>query len=69
MDAEIIILPCHTGQPVPFKPVPLASSLESSAEKVPALCYDEEQFIVWILERLPANPPNNDKIVELNERG
>ena len=69
MDPEIIILPCHTGQPVPFDRIPLASPLETILGNVPALRYDEEQFVTWILERLPANPPNYEKIVHLNEQG
>jgi hypothetical protein len=36
---------------------------------VSALCYDETQFISWILGRIPANPPNYEKIVQLNEQG
>ena len=69
LDPGIVILPCHTGQPVPFDHAPLASPLETIVGKVPALRYDEEQFVTWILERLPANPPNYEKIVQLNEQG
>jgi glyoxylase-like metal-dependent hydrolase (beta-lactamase superfamily II)/rhodanese-related sulfurtransferase len=69
MDPETIILPCHTSQPVPFDHVPLVSSLATVVGKVPALRYDEEQFVTWILERLPTNPPNYEKIVQLNEQG
>jgi glyoxylase-like metal-dependent hydrolase (beta-lactamase superfamily II) len=69
MNPAIIILPCHTSQPVAFDHIPLASPLETVVGKVPALRYDEEKFITWILERLPANPSNYEKIVQLNEQG
>jgi hypothetical protein len=66
---ELIILPCHTSQPVPFDQVPLMSPLKTVADKVEALRYDEDQFVSWILDRIPANPPNYEKIVQLNEQG
>lgn len=69
MEPEIIILPCHTGQPVPFDHIPLASPLRTVLRNVPALGYDEEQFTTWILARIPANPQNYEKIVQLNEGG
>lgn len=69
MSPELIILPCHTGHPVPFDQVPLMSPLETVADKVEALRYDEDQFVSWILDRIPANPPNYEKIVQLNEQG
>lgn len=69
MHPDLTILPCHTSQPVPFDQVPLASPLETVLGKVPALRYDEEEFVGWILERIPANPPNYEKIVQLNEEG
>jgi glyoxylase-like metal-dependent hydrolase (beta-lactamase superfamily II) len=69
MDPEIIILPCHSSQPVPFDHIPLASPLGAVLKNVPALGYDEEQFSSWILARIPANPQNYEKIVQLNEGG
>jgi glyoxylase-like metal-dependent hydrolase (beta-lactamase superfamily II) len=69
LDTEIIILPCHTGQPVAFDQIPVVSSLETIVEKVEALHYEEGQFVSWVLDRIPPNPPNYETIVQLNERG
>jgi glyoxylase-like metal-dependent hydrolase (beta-lactamase superfamily II)/rhodanese-related sulfurtransferase len=69
LDAGITILPCHTGQPVPFDKLPVAGRLGAIIEKVEALSFDEEQFVSWILERIPSDPPNYETIVRLNEMG
>ena len=69
LDAGITVLPCHTGQPVPFDQVPIAGQLGAVVEKVEALGFDEDRFVTWILERIPSDPPNYETIVRLNEMG
>lgn len=69
MDSELVILPCHTGRPVPFDNQPIAAPLESVVIQVEALRLAEDAFVAWILERIPPNPPNYATIVQLNERG
>ena len=69
LDAVLIVLPCHTAQPVPFDQVPVAGQLGDVVGKIEALGYDEQRFLSWIMERIPTNPPNYETIVRLNEMG
>jgi glyoxylase-like metal-dependent hydrolase (beta-lactamase superfamily II)/rhodanese-related sulfurtransferase len=69
MDPDLLVLPCHTGQPVPFDHKAIAASLGEVVEKVQASSLAEDQFVTWILGRIPPNPPNYSTIVQLNERG
>jgi glyoxylase-like metal-dependent hydrolase (beta-lactamase superfamily II) len=69
LDPEVLVLPCHTGRPVPFDHVPVAGPLKDVREKIEALHMPEDQFVSWILGRIPPNPPNYETIVRLNERG
>ena len=69
LSPELIVLPCHTSHPVAFDRQPIAGDLGGVVERVEALKYDEEQFVEWILARIPPNPPNYATIVQLNERG
>lgn len=69
MDANHLVLPCHTGRPVAFDQQPVGATLGTVVDQVEALQYDEDQFVAWILERIPPNPPNYSTIVQLNERG
>jgi len=69
LDAGITVLPCHTGQPVPFDQVPVAGQLGAVVEKMEALGFDEDRFVSWIMGRIPSDPPNFENIVRLNEMG
>lgn len=66
---EVLILPGHSTRPVAFDGVPIASPLKLVLSKVKAIHYSEDEFVNWVLERIPPNPPNYETIVQLNERG
>ncbi len=69
LDESLLVLPGHSGQPIPFDGVPIAAPLGEVVQKVQALGYDEETFVDWILQRIPPTPPNYERIVRLNETG
>jgi glyoxylase-like metal-dependent hydrolase (beta-lactamase superfamily II)/rhodanese-related sulfurtransferase len=69
LDASMLVLPCHTSQPVPFDRSPIAATLEEVVRNIKALSYAEETFVTWILGRIPPTPPNYEEIVSLNEAG
>lgn len=66
---DTLVLPGHTGEPVPFDGVPLTSSLGQVRNQVPMMRMDEEEFVETILSRIPSAPPNHSRIVSANERG
>lgn len=69
LDESLMILPCHSGQPIPFDGVPVAALLGEVTRRVQALGYDEQTFVDWILQRIPPTPANYERIVLLNEAG
>lgn len=70
MDDRILVLPGHTGQPVPFDGRPVAAPLGEVKRRVgELLALDEEAFVAHVVERLPPTPPNYREIVRLNETG
>lgn len=72
-----LILPGHTGRPVPFDRRPIAATLETLRKSCEALEQwfagsepsDAGAFAEWVLGRLPPPPPNHREIVRLNETG
>ncbi len=69
LPAETLILPGHTGEPVPFDGEPVAATLGDVRNNAPLLGVSEEEFVETLLERIPPTPPNHDRIVKLNEAG
>ncbi len=69
LDPGLLVLPCHSSQPLAFDGAPLMAPLGEIVARVEALALDEAEFVDWILSRLPANPPNHEVIVQLNEVG
>lgn len=69
LPGDVLILPGHTGEPVPFDGVPLAATLEAVQERVSRLQLTETEFVNWLLAHLPPTPPNHSRIVSLNETG
>jgi glyoxylase-like metal-dependent hydrolase (beta-lactamase superfamily II)/rhodanese-related sulfurtransferase len=69
LDPDLLVLPGHTGAPVPFDRRPLAAPLSRVRDQVELLGRAENEFVETILNRLPATPPNHHQIVELNETG
>jgi glyoxylase-like metal-dependent hydrolase (beta-lactamase superfamily II)/rhodanese-related sulfurtransferase len=69
LPSETVILPGHTGQPVPFDGQPLQETLGELERKVELLGErDEAVFIEALIERIPETPGNHLQIVEINER-
>lgn len=69
LDGNLVVLPTHASKPVGFDGVPIAASLQAVREDVAALEMGENDFVAWILARLPENPPNYEFIVQMNEAG
>jgi len=69
LPAETVVLPGHTSQPIPFDGVPLLARLSEIEEQVKVIHAPRTDFVQTILARLPATPPNYERIVQLNEQG
>jgi glyoxylase-like metal-dependent hydrolase (beta-lactamase superfamily II)/rhodanese-related sulfurtransferase len=68
-DPEMLVLPAHAGEPIPFDGRPLFGRLGDVAGRLQDWLSSEEAFVERILQRLPPTPPNHQRIVELNEAG
>ena len=66
---DTLVVPGHTGQPVPFDGVPLVSTLARIDEQVSMLHMPYSTFVAHILARIPPTPPNYERIVRLNDQG
>ena len=66
---ETMILPGHTSQPIAFDGAPVAAPLTAVRAQTPLLDAAEADFVAQILARLPATPPNHERIIVLNEAG
>ncbi|MEQ9221228.1 MAG: rhodanese-like domain-containing protein [Cyclobacteriaceae bacterium] len=69
LDGSIIVMPGHTSQPVAFDHQPIQSSLKDIMQDLPLLKKDEQEFIQYLLKRIPDPPENYLKIVEKNISG
>ena len=63
------VLPGHVSEPVPFDGRLLVTTVGKIRETVGLASLDSEAFVDAVLGRIPPNPPNHSRIVELNERG
>ena len=63
------VLPGHVSEPVPFDGRLLVTTVGKIRETVGLVRLDSEAFVDAVLGRIPPNPPNHSRIVELNERG
>jgi len=63
------VLPGHVSEPVPFDDRVLATTVATSRDSVALTRLDSAPFVEAVLTRIPPNPPNHSRIVELNERG
>lgn len=66
---ETLVLPGHTGEPVPFDEEPVAAGLAEVRTQAELLGVSENEFVETLLARIPPTPPNHEHIVELNEAG
>jgi glyoxylase-like metal-dependent hydrolase (beta-lactamase superfamily II)/rhodanese-related sulfurtransferase len=64
-----IVVPGHTGAPVPFDGQPISATLGEVRPHLQILEEPEEAFIENVLSRIPPPPANYARIVELNEAG
>jgi glyoxylase-like metal-dependent hydrolase (beta-lactamase superfamily II) len=64
-----LVLPGHISEPIPFDGRLLASTVKTIRETVVLARLDQAAFVEAVLARIPPNPPNHSRIVELNERG
>jgi glyoxylase-like metal-dependent hydrolase (beta-lactamase superfamily II)/rhodanese-related sulfurtransferase len=69
LDPATLILPGHTSQPIAFDGKALAAPLAQVRRDAAMLALDAHTFVETILPRIPANPPNHQQIVTLNEAG
>ena len=66
---EMLILPGHVSHPAPFDGIPQIARLADVRERVQSLQLTIDDFVTWILGRIPPAPPNHHQIVQLNEQG
>jgi glyoxylase-like metal-dependent hydrolase (beta-lactamase superfamily II) len=64
-----LVLPGHVSEPIPFDGRLLASTVKTIRDTVVLARLDQAAFVKAVLARIPPNPPNHSRIVELNERG
>jgi glyoxylase-like metal-dependent hydrolase (beta-lactamase superfamily II) len=63
------VLPGHVSEPIPFDGRLLASTVKTIRDTVVLARLDQAASVEAVLARIPPNPPNHSRIVELNERG
>jgi len=66
---ETVVLPAHTGEPVAFDGRPISATLGEVRQRTLLLRETEVAFVSQVLARIPATPPNHQRIVALNEAG
>ena len=64
-----LVLPGHISEPIPFDRRLLASTVGTIRNTVALARLDRAAFVEAVLARIPPDPPNHSRIVELNERG
>jgi len=63
------VLPGHVSEAVPFDGRLLVTTVGKIRETVGLARLDSEAFVDAVLGRIPPDPPNHSRIVELNESG
>jgi glyoxylase-like metal-dependent hydrolase (beta-lactamase superfamily II) len=69
LQSDVLLLPCHASQPIPFDRVALAEPLGAVFARLADWFSSEPEFVERLLARIPQAPPNYVRIVELNEAG
>jgi glyoxylase-like metal-dependent hydrolase (beta-lactamase superfamily II) len=69
LPSDTLVLPGHTGTPVPFDGMPLAATLAEINGEVGIIHAPHDLFLQQIMMRLPPTPPNYRQIVTFNEMG
>jgi glyoxylase-like metal-dependent hydrolase (beta-lactamase superfamily II) len=63
------IFPGHVSEPIPFDGRMLATTVATFRNACALARLEEARFVKTVLARVPPDPPNHLRIVELNERG
>jgi glyoxylase-like metal-dependent hydrolase (beta-lactamase superfamily II) len=66
---EVLVLPGHTSEPVPFDGVPIAATLAEVRENSPLLGESEGVFVERMTSSVASTPENHERIVEINRSG
>lgn len=69
LDADTLVLPGHTSEPVPFDGRPVAALLSEVRENTPLLGENGGVFVEKLAGRASPVPENYERIVELNRAG
>jgi glyoxylase-like metal-dependent hydrolase (beta-lactamase superfamily II) len=69
LPSETLVLPGHASQPVAFDGRPIGARLAEIDEQVDLLHARRTAFVETLVQRLPATPPNYERITRLNEAG
>jgi len=63
------VFPGHVSEPIPFDGRLLRTTVGTIRDTSALATLDEAAFVQNVLARIPPDPPNHLRIVELNERG
>jgi glyoxylase-like metal-dependent hydrolase (beta-lactamase superfamily II) len=63
------VLPGHVSHPTPFDGRTLVTTVGTVRETLALARLEEAEFVRAVLARIPADPPNHSRIMELNQRG
>jgi glyoxylase-like metal-dependent hydrolase (beta-lactamase superfamily II) len=63
------VFPGHVSEPTPFDGRMLGTTVGTIRETLALARLEEPEFVQAVLARIPVDPPNHLRIVELNERG
>lgn len=66
---DMLVLPAHASEPIPFDARPIAASLNEVSTWLSDWIASESAFVERVTSNLPSTPPNFGRIVELNEKG
>jgi glyoxylase-like metal-dependent hydrolase (beta-lactamase superfamily II) len=69
LPAEIVVLPAHASEPIPFDRQPVAARMGDINRWLADWLASESAFVDRVTSNLPATPPNFIHIVDLNETG
>jgi glyoxylase-like metal-dependent hydrolase (beta-lactamase superfamily II) len=63
------VFPGHVSEPIPFDGRMLRTTVGTIRDTLQLVRLEEAAFVQAVLARIPLDPPNHLRIVELNERG
>ncbi len=69
LPSEALVLAGHASSPVAFDGRPVAAPLGEVGKRLAVTRQSEDEFVRWILGRIPPTPANHTLIVRLNEAG